>query len=472
MGNLFIGLGGAGCEVVSELQNISDNSTNSNKTANNDYYLYVDTDLESISTVRERDNTYVIDLSEFRLIDYLHSSQRNEIESWFDIDNALVPQLALQHGSMVSRQLARMAWYYNPITNKVISNLFDEFSSDNKWAISNNNNRLDSLKIFVVTSSVGGTGSGIVFDLLYSMWRYYTDQKGFNGNLDVTGLIIMPDAYLDCEKDANVIQKFNLNAYAFLQELNALVKIGLQTNNRDQFYRYCPNERFMPTDQTWQPFQRVILVGGLNDRFRFTLSHLYSTLSEFIHTFVTSHKLYGNSIHLDESRSSFTVQKFLETTLINSEPDRNKDYVNFFSSINCLISESKLNESNENKDFEYFKNVDYPFLKLNEPIQAVRLIFKGMFQGNADLLAKIGYDKSDINHLLLESEEYKDKIIRISFYNKISLNDYFLFRNLESFFIGHYTKQKQESKIVATPFLHKDFKGDVYSVLNKHNLNN
>jgi hypothetical protein len=471
MGNLFIGLGGAGCEVVSELQNISDNSTNSNKTANNDYYLYVDTDLESISAVGERNNTYVIDLSSFRPVDYLHSSQRNEIESWFDIENALVPQLALKNGS-TARQLARMAWYYNSKTSKVISDLLDKFSSDNQLAITNNFNRLDSLKIFVVTSTVGGTGSGIVFDLLYSMWRYYTDQKGFNGNLDVTGLLIMPDAYLDFEKDANVIQKFNLNAFAFLQELNALVKIGLQTNNNDQFYRYCPNERFMPIEQTWQPFRRVILVGGSNARFSFTLSHLYSTLSEFLHTFVTSHKLYGNSIHLDESGSSLTVQQFLETTLINSEPDRNKDYVNFFSSINCFISESKLNESNKNKDFEYFKNVDYPFLKLNLPTQAVRLIFKGMVQGNADLLAKIGYDESDINHLLLESEEYKDKIIRISFYNKISLNDYFLFRNLESFFIGHYTKQKQESKIVATPFLHKDFKGDVYSVLNKHNLNN
>lgn len=339
MANLFIALGGTGYKSVSKLQEYCANYASANGGQDSNYYLYVDTDETSINPVIRRNNTRLIDLSKFKVVDYYKTKeQKSEINIWFDGENITIPQVDLKAGAKGIRQLTRMGFYLHPGTKEVIYRLLDNFLTDNQTAIQNNNNNLNSLKIYVVSGTAGGTGSGILYDFLYTMWRYYVDTKGMNGNLDVCGVLLMPNLFLRVN-DKDLVNKYKQNGYAFIQETNALVKIGQQTHLPDQFFNYFNGEVSSNNPQTaWQPFQKAILIDDLNIKFQFTQKYLYESISEFLFSFTLGRDVYGNNNVFDGNNA--TIQELLDSALTNTQPNLNLDYINYFGSYGILVIKS------------------------------------------------------------------------------------------------------------------------------------
>ncbi|MDD4148684.1 MAG: tubulin-like doman-containing protein [Bacteroidales bacterium] len=339
MANLFIALGGTGYKSVSKLQEYCENYASAKGGNDSNYYLYVDTDETSINPVIKKQNTFVIDLSKFKVVDYYKTvEQKKQINIWFDGENISIPQVDLKAGAKGIRQLTRMGFYLHPGAKDVITRLLDGFIIDNQLAIKNNDNNLNSLKIYVVSGTAGGTGSGILYDFLYTMWRYYIDDKGMNGNLDVCGVLLMPNLFLKVN-DKDLVNKYKLNGYAFIQETNALVKIGQQTHLPDQFFNYFNGEVSSKSPSTaWQPFQKAILIDDLNINFQFTQRYLYETISEFLFSFTLGRDVYGDDNIVDGNNAK--IQELLDSALTNTAPDLNREYINYFGSYGILVIKS------------------------------------------------------------------------------------------------------------------------------------
>ncbi len=347
--NLFIGLGGAGTKVVSRLQQMNIDMYSSglhnggNAESDPNYYVYLDTDQVSTKfATAVSGNTTVLNLGPFRPANYYKTdSQKQEINTWFDSENISLPQYNLEEGSGGVRQLGRMSYYYNPSCFNGLVELFNRIQFDNRDAIFANNNNLSSLNVYVVTSSVGGTGSAIFTDVIYTIWRYYIEH-GYDGNMNVKAVILMPNSFLKGD-NPDLKLKYKMNGYAFMNEVNAIVKFGL-TNGDDQFHSFVPKVYNHPSHQNWQPLITGIIVDDVNNYFTIRQDSLYETISEFLYTYTL-----GKDASWGESRFlgnyTISIESLLDSALTNTEqPNRNLSLVDFFNSFGLAVVQSATTE--------------------------------------------------------------------------------------------------------------------------------
>lgn len=80
-------------------------------------------------------------------------------------------------------------------------------------------------QIYVITSSCGGTGSGVYMDLLYMISEIYECMSTSAMSTDVRLVMAMPEGYISNGNRLDVANmKMRLNAFATLEELNAICK--------------------------------------------------------------------------------------------------------------------------------------------------------------------------------------------------------------------------------------------------------
>jgi len=342
--NLFIALGGTGFKVVSGLQEMNNDLYNhgvlndGESQTDPNYYVYLDTDQVSTDfAAHASGNTTVLDLGPFRPANYLKTKQqKDDINTWFDRENITMPTSDLKAGAKGIRQLVRMGYYYEPNCNTELVALLNQFHYKNKQAIINHANNLDDLKVYVVSGSAGGTGSGIFIDVIYTIWRFFIEQ-GYNGNMNVKAIILMPNSFLKVN-DPDLKLKYKMNGYAFMNELNALIKFGL-TNLDDQFHSFVPRIYNHPANANWQPLNAGVIIDDVNDKFAFNQAFLYDTITEFLYTYTFGRDILGRT-NKTINNDTRTIEVLLDSALTNSEPDRNLKQVNFFNSFGLLVVQS------------------------------------------------------------------------------------------------------------------------------------
>ena len=80
-------------------------------------------------------------------------------------------------------------------------------------------------RIYVITGSCGGTGSGVYMDILYMISEIYESQNCSYTSTDVRLIMVMPEGYVSDWSTMDIqYKKKKLNAFATLEELNAICK--------------------------------------------------------------------------------------------------------------------------------------------------------------------------------------------------------------------------------------------------------
>lgn len=343
--NLFIALGGAGCKVISGLQKMNhilyshDVQTVGQAQTDPNYYVYIDADdrVKVFSQNREA-NTTTMPFSSFRTeAFYKTEQQKGEVNAWFDSENIVLPDLNLYNGAGGERQIGRKG-YWNGC-NIAMEELLNKIKNNNRHSIISGTNIFEDTTIYIVTGSVGGTGSGIFIDVLYTIWRYYI-QQGYNGNMNIKAIILMPGSFLNMVNDPNLRLKYKMNGYAFLNEVNAFIKFGL-TNLEDQFHSFVPGIYNTPAspNQNWQPLNAAVIIDDSNDKFAFKQEFLYNTITEFLYTYTFGRDKLGTS-NKPINIETRTIESLLDSALTNSEPNRNLPQVDFFNSFGLLVVQS------------------------------------------------------------------------------------------------------------------------------------
>lgn len=284
--HIFIGLGGSGCQTVTQIKEKvyanrypTHTATKSRLEAMNETYrfLFIDTDQRDIDQANKNNRKSFeegkvpfinpqSDLVNLGLANpqaiYYEATQdtstlinKRILEACSPELSVKIPDQPLGFGAGAFRIKSRIAFAHS----------LTDFQTKLQSAISALNDVKtvggESCTIFywVVASSNGGTGSGIVNDVLYHINQIHKQIVG-DGDPQLILIMYMPKVYIDCNATE---EKYALNAYAVFSEIQAFKEMSQNRNQNTVMHRmafvndynlidskrkYCPFYYLIPID--------------------------------------------------------------------------------------------------------------------------------------------------------------------------------------------------------------------------------
>ncbi len=211
--SLIIGLGGMGIEVLTQLKrelcyNIGRNQNGGIERLS---FLAIDSDKKTLFAVHEKNS-----FSEKEIIYIgggIHPAlPKTYIPSWFDHNIQLVRDL--NNGAGMIRQVGRLLFLSH--MQEIYNRLFDSIRN---LATSNCS---DCMKIYIISGIAGGTGSGVILDICYSI-RDILAKLGLSNRSYISGFFLLPDLLTQRwlgSIDPSYRDVIYSNSYAALKELN------------------------------------------------------------------------------------------------------------------------------------------------------------------------------------------------------------------------------------------------------------
>ena len=213
---LFIGVGGTGCNIVKRVAEMC----RPGEVANINF-VCLDTNVNDLSSVASsKAHIYYVQTSNTQTVgDYLDYDQ-DALKNWFP-KNAVMYDKTVSEGAGQVRAISRLALnatiktgHIRPLYN-AIDDLFRKDGKEMKQA----------MRVVMVSTASGGTGSGIVLPLAMFV-RDYVNTKYPNTSLIVRSVILLPET-LDSVIDSTAERESQRrNAYATIKEINAFMIKG------------------------------------------------------------------------------------------------------------------------------------------------------------------------------------------------------------------------------------------------------
>ena len=213
---LFIGVGGTGCDIVTRVAEMCRPGETENIS-----FVCLDTNVNDLTNVaKSQAKIYRVQTSNTQTVgDYL-SYDQDALKNWFP-KNAVIYDKTVSEGAGQVRAISRLALNSTIKTGKIrplydaVDDLFRKDGKEMKQA----------LRIVIVTTSSGGTGSGIALPLAM-FTRDYVTSKYPNTSLIVRAMVLLPET-LDSVIDSAVERDSQRrNAYATIKEINAFMMKG------------------------------------------------------------------------------------------------------------------------------------------------------------------------------------------------------------------------------------------------------
>lgn len=215
---LLIGLGGTGSKIVAKVAQMIPADQKQNISC-----VIFDTDANDIPLIKKADPTIKIVQTSARMTvgEYL-SNDPHAKENWFPVNPPLNAKV-LSEGAAQVRSISRLGFEAALQANKMgplqeaIQELYrvDQSRPD------------QALRLTIVSSLAGGTGSGLVVPVALYVRRYLQDNFHHNANIS-RGFFILPEVFYSSVPED---QHGNLqsNAYAAVRELDAFLMKGNKT---------------------------------------------------------------------------------------------------------------------------------------------------------------------------------------------------------------------------------------------------
>lgn len=227
---LVIGLGGSGCAVAAAVKRMVGANDPSI------HFIGFDTDTNH----QEALGLKIISTSRNAKVHEILRSQKNW-KLWFPEDQMLMNRSMIKGAGQI-RTLSRLA-FADTIRRPSAMAALDE--AINALTREDGNAEPEALKVMVISSFAGGTGSGMFMQLpLYLRKKYVIDQQRFS-DLSIRGLFALPDVFLG-SINVNGVQQESMyaNAYAALKELGTINTICLSKDGDKVKYQLQIDDLF------------------------------------------------------------------------------------------------------------------------------------------------------------------------------------------------------------------------------------
>lgn len=215
---LLVGLGGTGSKIVAKVSEMITDEQRRNISC-----VIFDTDANDIPQIQAGNPEIKVVQTSARMTvgEYLEEDHYAK-DNWFPV-NPPLDRKVLSEGAGQVRSISRLGFESALRTGRMkpleqaIADLYkvDERSAD------------QALRVTIVSSLAGGTGSGLIVPVAMYIRRYLEDHFHNNANLS-RGFFILPEVFYDA---IPADQRSNLqsNAYASLRELDAFLMKGNKT---------------------------------------------------------------------------------------------------------------------------------------------------------------------------------------------------------------------------------------------------
>lgn len=213
---LLIGLGGAGGKIVEKVANIVTAPQRGNIS-----FVVLDTDINDLRRIRKR-NPFVrtIQTSIRQTVgEYLARDTRAR-DTWFPV-HKILNRKALVEGAGQVRSISRLA-FETAIRAGKMGPLHQAIHS--LYRVEENQSE-QALRVVIVSSLAGGTGSGLILPLALYTQNYLKGH--FRKSVNITrGFFILPEVFYEVIKGEGERNNLKANAYATLRELDAFLMKG------------------------------------------------------------------------------------------------------------------------------------------------------------------------------------------------------------------------------------------------------
>ena len=289
--HIFIGIGGQGVKTVAQIKAKvyekrfqKATATKTRLQAMNDSYrfIFIDTDQRDIDNAN-KDNRETFEHGKVPFInpqtDLINLGKANPSAIYYEakkdptnlinkrILEACSPELSnkipdqpLSFGAGAFRIKSRIAFAHS----------LAEFQSKLQAAISSLNDVKTvgggdcTIHYWLVSSSLGGTGSGIFNDVLYHINQLHRQIVG-DGNPKLVYTMYMPKVFIDANSTE---EKYSLNAFGVFSELEAFKKMNYEENQKTVMHRLAFNDDYnlVDYDNGYRPFSYMIPIDIQTDK--------------------------------------------------------------------------------------------------------------------------------------------------------------------------------------------------------------
>lgn len=208
---LLIGIGGAGGEILLELS-----KKVSSKERNNIGFLIIDTDVNSLKKLKDEGyKGEIIVTSTNTTVGYALSKNIYARDNWFPI-NSILNRKTLTEGAGQVRAISRLA-FDSLISSGRIRLLYEIIE---KLYSTNGGNFGQSLRVMIVGSLAGGTGSGILLYLGMHIRDYIKNHYSTDAVI-IRGFFLTAEIFKSNLEKEKELASLMANSYATIKELNA-----------------------------------------------------------------------------------------------------------------------------------------------------------------------------------------------------------------------------------------------------------
>ncbi len=348
MNSLFIGLGGSGVKAVAILNEMLENYNSALMASqakqsfygdllnSKDQYLYIDTDNSVLNAYRNIDHsdffnlgkhTPKLILEEIKRSDFKDKEIQKRLIEWADeAQISTKGTKSLEVGGDGFRMLARLNLLFQCISKsedsllKTLTKKLVTVQQNQKVFNGNHDNISLKPRIYIISGSCGGTGSGILLDILYLIHRLHFTTPNLQGIGQplVRPVIIMPHGYIHPLPEIPKKTNYRLNAYAFFQELESTLKnyhLPEFTKSAFNFFAVDPITIDNDINHKFNPFQQAFFYDSSSKEISSNYDQTAKKLANFIY------QLEVASSDLDSNYSSVVdsaITNDLNTTISES----------------------------------------------------------------------------------------------------------------------------------------------------------
>lgn len=281
---IFVGVGGTGHEVLSRVRRLVEETYGSLRNFPIISFLIIDTDKEykvtnptAAGSAFKDNEKYWAAVSGKQVRDMTTNMQNYPwIENWFpsELERNIG---ALEAGAGQIRGCGRFAYFCNYHNIKTaFDNALDRVKGNENFMLDRYGIKVptSSINVFLVGSLSGGTGSGMLIDIGYSVRHWLKAQA----SPLITAIVPMPEAF----SGINVGDRVLANGYAALMELNYF------SDYRTEYITQFSQSNLDEIREKRPPYDYTYLVGTKNGESEFTLDQLRELIAQNIFLDLTS----------------------------------------------------------------------------------------------------------------------------------------------------------------------------------------
>ena len=234
---LFVGLGGIGSRIVKGVR----------ERAKNDDLRYVqfvtmDTDVNDLERLEKGPSVLTIQTSSSRSVAAYLRNDKAAKEEWFP-ENKILDGKTVSEGAGQVRAISRLALNAT-IKQGRIATLYEAI--DNLF-LKDGGNKSRAVKVVIVSTATGGTGSGITLPLALLI-RHYLAKNYPESAAIIRGFLVMPSVMDTVIKTESERLSQRRNGYATIKEINAFMMKGSSAFDYDpRLRRYSDLHIKLPT---------------------------------------------------------------------------------------------------------------------------------------------------------------------------------------------------------------------------------